>query len=256
VILFLLYQWSYFWIWQINSEIHISEKALVVVVAFFLSVCNVEIVEGLVVNLTHVFKSFIITSLFMTCCHMNIDESKWSFIEIKTKSNRSFVSCYAWKSCLHFGFSKLSKSILMVQLCKHDDVATNHELLSDWNILDTEWVIIERIWQNWFPNCCSWLVFTRHDLFCIESNHFLQAHYNYVRHLIYGKIIIILVNLLVYVKVIWRCLARTVPRNHRHLQIRLFSIHFLILHHFSLQVTRYGIGFWRRGCSPVINCKH
>jgi len=146
MILFLLYQWSYFWIWQIDSEIHISEKAFIVVITFFLSVCYVKIVKGLVVNLTNVFKSFIITCLFMTCCHMNINERKWSFVEIKTKSNRSFISSNTRKSRLYFGFPKLSKSILMVQLSEHDNIATNHQLLSDWNVLNTEWVVIERVW--------------------------------------------------------------------------------------------------------------
>ena len=55
LILLRINQFSCFKIWKINSKVHISKEALVIMKAFVLSHTNTKVVESVIEDLSHVF---------------------------------------------------------------------------------------------------------------------------------------------------------------------------------------------------------
>jgi hypothetical protein len=56
-IVLLIDQVSHLMIWQVNSEVHISEETLIIMIAFFLGVYQTKVIECIIEDLLNVIQS-------------------------------------------------------------------------------------------------------------------------------------------------------------------------------------------------------
>jgi hypothetical protein len=86
----LLDQLSHFVVWQLDPEIQVSEKAFVVVVAFFLGIVNREVIKSVVVNLPHVLHPLV--DRILAALQMGVDEGEGSVFEAEPDGHRALVA--------------------------------------------------------------------------------------------------------------------------------------------------------------------
>lgn len=170
---FLLDQLNNFFIWQVNSEIHVAKDALVVMIVFFLGWHGAKIVECVVINLSHILKT--LCQLLLATLHMYVDEGKTCVFKAEPNGDRALVAYKTRKSCHNFYFANLLNFLFVFSFGKHDNVATNHCLLNDRNILRTKSSL-----DNLFPLKRALFVLAHNYLLCVERHHLLKPNNVYV----------------------------------------------------------------------------